>query len=152
MPFKPFKPILSYFCCLNKADEQGLLVKDQATAEMSSTSDEQGPLPPGWEHRLDFLGRRYYVDHNTRTTSWFRPSPGTDSANSNVDAKLSASIPIIKLIPAPSIDSLGPLPTGWECYRTLDGRLYCVDHNAQSTTRFDPRINSKQHCKIVSKK
>jgi E3 ubiquitin-protein ligase NEDD4 len=40
----------------------------------SSTSDELGPLPKGWERRVDNLGRRYYVDHNTRTTTWERPS------------------------------------------------------------------------------
>ncbi|XP_066159164.1 E3 ubiquitin-protein ligase Su(dx) [Euwallacea fornicatus] len=33
------------------------------------------PLPPGWEMRLDTYGRRYYVDHNTRSTSWERPQP-----------------------------------------------------------------------------
>ena len=43
----------------------------------SSTStfeDQQGRLPPGWERRVDNLGRTYYVDHNTRTTTWTRPS------------------------------------------------------------------------------
>ncbi|XP_039764589.1 E3 ubiquitin-protein ligase Su(dx) [Pararge aegeria] len=33
------------------------------------------PLPPGWEMRYDVYGRRYYVDHNTRSTSWERPLP-----------------------------------------------------------------------------
>ncbi|XP_028040862.1 E3 ubiquitin-protein ligase Su(dx) isoform X2 [Bombyx mandarina] len=33
------------------------------------------PLPPGWEMRYDGYGRRYYVDHNTRSTSWERPQP-----------------------------------------------------------------------------
>jgi E3 ubiquitin-protein ligase NEDD4 len=43
----------------------------------SSTStfeDQQGRLPPGWERRVDHLGRTYYVDHNSRTTTWTRPS------------------------------------------------------------------------------
>ncbi|KAI6111484.1 hypothetical protein EV401DRAFT_1890826 [Pisolithus croceorrhizus] len=39
------------------------------------TVDQYGPLPAGWERRLDPLGRTYYVDHNTRTTTWNRPSP-----------------------------------------------------------------------------
>lgn len=39
----------------------------------SSLADEQGALPPGWERRIDQFGRTYYVDHNTRTTSWTRP-------------------------------------------------------------------------------
>ncbi|TFY62825.1 hypothetical protein EVJ58_g3620 [Rhodofomes roseus] len=36
--------------------------------------DQYGPLPDGWERRIDPLGRTYYVDHNTRTTTWNRPS------------------------------------------------------------------------------
>ncbi|KAI4201802.1 MAG: hypothetical protein LQ350_003002 [Teloschistes chrysophthalmus] len=40
----------------------------------SSFSDSQGRLPAGWERRDDQLGRTYYVDHNTRTTTWSRPS------------------------------------------------------------------------------
>ena len=40
----------------------------------SSFEDQHGRLPPGWERRVDNLGRTYYVDHNTRTTTWTRPS------------------------------------------------------------------------------
>nr|XP_058133778.1 E3 ubiquitin-protein ligase NEDD4-like isoform X13 [Dasypus novemcinctus] len=32
------------------------------------------PLPPGWEEKVDNLGRTYYVNHNNRTTQWHRPS------------------------------------------------------------------------------
>ncbi|XP_013386514.1 E3 ubiquitin-protein ligase HECW2 [Lingula anatina] len=32
-------------------------------------------LPPGWEARVDSHGRIFYIDHNTRTTTWQRPSP-----------------------------------------------------------------------------
>jgi hypothetical protein len=31
-------------------------------------------LPPGWELRFDPLGRRYYVDHIARSSTWTRPS------------------------------------------------------------------------------
>jgi len=37
--------------------------------------DQCGVLPPGWERRFDPLGRKYYVDHNTRTITWNQPSP-----------------------------------------------------------------------------
>uniref|UniRef100_A0A7S3JXJ8 WW domain-containing protein n=1 Tax=Aureoumbra lagunensis TaxID=44058 RepID=A0A7S3JXJ8_9STRA len=33
------------------------------------------PLPPGWEEKVAPDGRTYYVDHNTKTTSWERPIP-----------------------------------------------------------------------------
>ncbi|XP_011881424.1 PREDICTED: E3 ubiquitin-protein ligase Su(dx) isoform X2 [Vollenhovia emeryi] len=38
-------------------------------------SHSEEALPPGWEMRYDMYGRRYYVDHNTRSTSWERPQP-----------------------------------------------------------------------------
>lgn len=31
-------------------------------------------LPYSWEKRVDQRGRYYYVDHNTRTTTWQRPT------------------------------------------------------------------------------
>ena len=32
------------------------------------------PLPEGWEEQTDSKGRIFYVDHNTRTTHWERPT------------------------------------------------------------------------------
>ncbi len=32
-------------------------------------------LPPGWEERVHHDGRRYYVNHTTKTTQWTRPGP-----------------------------------------------------------------------------
>ncbi|CAI5646705.1 unnamed protein product [Oreochromis niloticus] len=34
-----------------------------------------GPLPPGWEQRVDQNGRLYYVDHVEKKTTWERPEP-----------------------------------------------------------------------------
>lgn len=31
-------------------------------------------LPSGWEQKTDAYGRVYYVDHNTKTTTWQRPT------------------------------------------------------------------------------
>lgn len=42
--------------------------------DASSDADDE-PLPTGWEKRTDPYGRRYYVDHNTRSTYWEKPSP-----------------------------------------------------------------------------
>lgn len=46
---------------------------DQQLQTQTSTEDE--PLPAGWEIRFDQFGRRYYVDHNTRSTYWEKPTP-----------------------------------------------------------------------------
>ncbi|XP_058499152.1 itchy E3 ubiquitin protein ligase b [Solea solea] len=34
-----------------------------------------GPLPPGWEQRVDHNGRMYFVDHVEKRTTWERPEP-----------------------------------------------------------------------------
>jgi uncharacterized protein YbdZ (MbtH family) len=53
-------------------------------------------LPEGWEQRVDQNGRIYYIDHNTRRTTWTRPTlasdsstspPGTSQTNTNTMAR-----------------------------------------------------------------
>lgn len=46
----------------------------RTSSHTSTFEDQQGRLPPGWERRVDNLGRTYYVDHNSRSTTWTRPS------------------------------------------------------------------------------
>lgn len=41
----------------------------------SAQPADDEPLPAGWEIRFDQFGRRYYVDHNTRSTYWEKPTP-----------------------------------------------------------------------------
>ncbi|KAF9246583.1 hypothetical protein BU15DRAFT_85326 [Melanogaster broomeanus] len=53
--------------------------------------DQYGALPQGWERRIDPLGRTYYVDHNTRTTTWNRPSPNQAVNNNNQDSETNAA-------------------------------------------------------------
>jgi len=40
----------------------------------SAFEDAHGRLPAGWERREDNLGRTYYVDHNSKQTTWNRPT------------------------------------------------------------------------------
>ncbi|KAK7017013.1 hypothetical protein VNI00_018762 [Paramarasmius palmivorus] len=42
-------------------------------AEQASASQIDGPLPSGWERKITPQGRPYFVDHNTRTTTWLDP-------------------------------------------------------------------------------
>ena len=34
---------------------------------------EELPLPPGWSVDYTLRGRKYYIDHNTKTTHWSHP-------------------------------------------------------------------------------
>lgn len=40
-----------------------------------------------------------------------------------------------------ALESLGPLPAGWEQRKTNTGRVYFVDHNNRTTQFTDPRLN-----------
>ncbi|OQR80276.1 hypothetical protein BIW11_05168 [Tropilaelaps mercedesae] len=59
---------------------------------------EELPLPPGWSVDLTMRGRKYYVDHNTKTTHWNHP-----------------------------LEKEG-LPTGWERVEHPEFGAYYVNH------------------------
>ncbi|XP_026471355.1 transcriptional coactivator YAP1-like [Ctenocephalides felis] len=41
---------------------------------------------------------------------------------------------------SPTNDALGPLPEGWEQAATAEGEIYFINHQARTTSWFDPRI------------
>lgn len=83
----------------------------RSTAE----DDPLGPLPDGWEKRVEPNGRVYFVNHKNRTTQWEDP---------RTQGQLQQE----------------PLPQGWEMRFTEDaGVKYFVDHNTRTTTFHDPR-------------
>ena len=99
------------------------------TSPTSAVSDSI-PLPQGWEERQTPEGRPYFVDHNSRTTTWLDPR----LANAPPAAFSSTS--------TQTALNLGPLPSGWEMRMTSSGRIYFVDHNTRTTSWDDPRMPS----------
>ncbi|KAH6613770.1 hypothetical protein B0J18DRAFT_64301 [Chaetomium sp. MPI-SDFR-AT-0129] len=101
-----------------------------------TTTAGTGELPPGWEQRWTPEGRPYFVDHNTRTTTWVDPRRqqyirmygGQNNNNSQIQQQ--------------PVSQLGPLPSGWEMRLTNTARVYFVDHNTKTTTWDDPRLPS----------
>ncbi|KAI9082350.1 hypothetical protein K1719_035773 [Acacia pycnantha] len=73
----------SFFGCLQVFMEQcrrlGILLDSDLAFDYHSINNYGGytsPLPPGWEKRSDAVtGKTYYIDHNTRTTTWTHPCP-----------------------------------------------------------------------------
>ena len=117
--------------------QQQAVAQAQATAlvHTGATTAGTGELPPGWEMRWTPEGRPYFVDHNTRTTTWVDPRRqqyirmyGGNSANG--------------IIQQQPVSQLGPLPSGWEMRLTNTARVYFVDHNTKTTTWDDPRLPS----------
>ena len=99
------------------------------------TTPGSGSLPPGWEERYTPEGRPYYVDHNTRTTTWVDPRRQTVIRVMGPTGQGTALQP-------QTISQLGPLPSGWEMRLTSTARVYFVDHNTKTTTWDDPRLPS----------
>lgn len=101
-------------------------------AASGGTTSGLGELPSGWEQRFTTEGRPYFVDHNTRTTTWVDPRRQqyirTYGPNTTIQQQ--------------PVSQLGPLPSGWEMRLTNTARVYFVDHNTKTTTWDDPRLPS----------
>lgn len=102
-----------------------------------ATTAGTGELPAGWEQRHTPEGRSYFVDHNTRTTTWVDPRRqqyirmyGQNPTGNNTT------------IQTQPVSQLGALPSGWEMRLTNTARVYFVDHNTKTTTWDDPRLPS----------
>uniref|UniRef100_G3US28 HECT-type E3 ubiquitin transferase n=1 Tax=Meleagris gallopavo TaxID=9103 RepID=G3US28_MELGA len=74
----------------------------------------QSFLPPGWEMRIAPNGRPFFIDHNSKTTTWEDPR-----LKFPVHLRTKASL---------NPNDLGPLPPGWEERIHLDGRTFYIDH------------------------
>ncbi|KAF9089451.1 hypothetical protein BGX23_006694 [Mortierella sp. AD031] len=108
-----------------------------APISLNSTTAGTGPLPAGWEQRLTPEGRPYYVDHNTRSTTWVDPRRQQFVRMS--DPRSSTNQVAVHQQP---VSQLGALPSGWEMRLTNTARVYFVDHNTKTTTWDDPRLPS----------
>ncbi|XP_009508756.1 E3 ubiquitin-protein ligase NEDD4 isoform X4 [Phalacrocorax carbo] len=112
-------------------------------------------LPPGWEERQDDKGRSYYIDHNSRTTTWLKPVVQIAMETGQLSA--GQSISIGRQPQATSSDSSqqsshqqpemepGFLPKGWEVRHAPSGRPFFIDHNTKTTTWEDPRLKISAH-------
>lgn len=100
-----------------------------------ATQAGAGPLPSGWEQRFTPEGRPYFVDHNTRTTTW------VDPRRQQLLRVISPNGGNLQVQPQ-TVSQLGPLPSGWEMRLTSTARVYFVDHNTKTTTWDDPRLPS----------
>jgi hypothetical protein len=72
------------------------------------TIDEATTLPAGFEARVSEAGKTYYVDHNTKTTSWVHPRAHDG------------------------------LPSPFERDFDEKGRAYYLDHNNHTTSWLNP--------------
>ncbi|PVD19538.1 hypothetical protein C0Q70_20027 [Pomacea canaliculata] len=96
---EPGWEMLELDSALREAGASGPVTTDENS--QAAPSENLEPLPPGWEERTDPQGRTYYVNHNSRTTQWARPT------------------------------SSRVLPPDWEERTDANGRSYYVNHRTR---------------------
>ncbi|XP_015451483.1 E3 ubiquitin-protein ligase NEDD4 isoform X3 [Pteropus alecto] len=114
----------------------------------SSLLPTSSGLPPGWEEKQDERGRPYYVDHNSRTTTWTKPTIQATLETSQQPSSQSSTSPQPQVptsdsaqqVTQPSEMEQGFLPKGWEVRHAPNGRPFFIDHNTKTTTWEDPRL------------
>uniref|UniRef100_A0A4W3IU35 WW and C2 domain containing 2 n=1 Tax=Callorhinchus milii TaxID=7868 RepID=A0A4W3IU35_CALMI len=88
---------------------------------MPRTGSGELPLPDGWEEARDYDGKVFYIDHNTKQTSWIDPRDRFTK-------------------PLTFADCVGDeLPLGWEDAYDPQVGIFYIDHINKTTQLEDPR-------------
>ncbi|XP_040472474.1 membrane-associated guanylate kinase, WW and PDZ domain-containing protein 3 isoform X2 [Falco naumanni] len=109
------KPVPSYNQTSSSMDFRNYLLRDE-TLE---------PLPKNWEMAYTDTGMIYFIDHNTKTTTWLDPR-------------------LCKKAKAPEDCEDGELPYGWEKIEDPQYGTYYVDHINQKTQFENPVLEAKR--------
>ncbi|XP_062451114.1 membrane-associated guanylate kinase, WW and PDZ domain-containing protein 3 isoform X2 [Rhea pennata] len=109
------KPVPSYNQTSSCMDFRNYLSRDE-TLE---------PLPKNWEMAYTGTGMIYFIDHNTKTTTWLDPR-------------------LCKKAKAPEDCEDGELPYGWEKIEDPQYGTYYVDHINQKTQFENPVLEAKR--------
>ncbi|XP_077090150.1 membrane-associated guanylate kinase, WW and PDZ domain-containing protein 2a isoform X12 [Siphateles boraxobius] len=88
-------------------------------------NDELGPLPDNWEMAYTEKGEVYFIDHNTKTTSWLDPR-------------------LAKKAKPPEECKENELPYGWEKIDDPIYGTYYVDHINRRTQFENPVLEAKR--------
>ena len=126
----------------------------------SSYDDGLGALPDGWEMATTKEGQVYFMNHETKTTTWEDPRKQQhqqlmqlqqlqqqQQQQQNGALSPQPAAPVAAVAGAAiahqrsqSFDNVGALPAGWEQGVTPSGEIYFINHTTKKTTWFDPRI------------
>ncbi|KAI5109125.1 membrane-associated guanylate kinase, WW and PDZ domain-containing protein 3 isoform X2 [Silurus meridionalis] len=90
-----------------------------------SRDDSLEPLPYNWEMAYTETGMVYFIDHNTKSTTWLDPR-------------------LVKKAKAPEKCEDGELPYGWEEIEDAQYGTYYVDHINQRTQFENPVVEAKK--------
>ncbi|XP_028286483.1 membrane-associated guanylate kinase, WW and PDZ domain-containing protein 2a isoform X12 [Parambassis ranga] len=97
----------------------------KTTLPKPEENDELGPLPDNWEMAYTEKGEVYFIDHNTKTTSWLDPR-------------------LAKKAKPPEECKEDELPYGWEKIDDPIYGSYYVDHINRRTQFENPVLEAKR--------
>uniref|UniRef100_A0A672SBQ8 Membrane-associated guanylate kinase, WW and PDZ domain-containing protein 1 n=1 Tax=Sinocyclocheilus grahami TaxID=75366 RepID=A0A672SBQ8_SINGR len=99
--------------------------------------DPLGPLPENWEMAYTENGEVYFIDHNTKTTSWIDPRC-LDKPQKPLEECEDDAENVFCFAPFPE------LPTGWEKIDDPVYGVYYVDHINRKTQYENPILEAKR--------
>ncbi|CAD2219473.1 WW domain containing protein, putative [Angomonas deanei] len=114
----------NYYNTQLKAKKTSVVSNTNSTTNNNAAEEA---LPAGWEERIDpRSGNKFYINHNTKETTWVCP-------------QRQASLPASSSIRNSSISNNDALPSGWEM-RTdpQSNRPFYVNHVTKQTTWVKP--------------
>nr|XP_054496017.1 membrane-associated guanylate kinase, WW and PDZ domain-containing protein 1 isoform X2 [Agelaius phoeniceus] len=103
-----------------------------------AAEDNLGPLPENWEMAYTENGEVYFIDHNTKTTSWLDPRC------LNKQQKPLEECEDDEGVHTEELDSELELPAGWEKIEDPVYGVYYVDHINRKTQYENPVLEAKR--------
>ncbi|XP_064160095.1 membrane-associated guanylate kinase, WW and PDZ domain-containing protein 1b isoform X3 [Anguilla rostrata] len=100
--------------------------------------DPLGPLPDSWEMAYTETGEVYYIDHNTKTTSWIDPRALDKPQKPLEECEDDEGVHTEEL------DNELELPSGWEKIEDPVYGVYYVDHINRKTQYENPILEAKR--------
>ncbi|XP_053576983.1 membrane-associated guanylate kinase, WW and PDZ domain-containing protein 1 isoform X4 [Bombina bombina] len=101
--------------------------------------DILGPLPENWEMAFTENGEVYFIDHNTKTTSWLDPR-----CLNKQQKPLEECEDDEEGVHTEELDSELELPAGWEKIEDPIYGVYYVDHINRKTQYENPVLEAKR--------
>ncbi|XP_071983897.1 membrane-associated guanylate kinase, WW and PDZ domain-containing protein 1 isoform X2 [Engystomops pustulosus] len=131
-PAAPLARILPSFPTITEAS--------QKLPQYLPPTDEEslGPLPENWEMAYTENGEVYFIDHNTKTTSWLDPRC------LNKQQKPLEECEDDEGVHTEELDSELELPAGWEKIEDPVYGVYYVDHINRKTQYENPVLEAKR--------
>lgn len=97
-----------------------ILCDTASMTEMAGETNNNLPLPPGWEESHDYDGKPFFIDHNTKRTTWIDPRDCSAKPHTFADC------------------TGNELPIGWEKCNDPNIGVYFINHITKHNQKEDP--------------